>query len=143
LRLGRVNPSFGDGAKVDSVKLYMPYYSRSKIVEADTTFVLDSVYSKRPMKLEVFESKYFLRDLDPGSNFENSQAYYSDQSSLFENYLGTKLGEIDQFTPKTETIVLTKGEGDDKEVLEERVPGIYMDLSKEFFEDKIIKMEGQ
>src|SRR5699024_576597 len=88
-------------------------------------------------------SKYFLRDLDPGSNFEGSQAYYSDQSSLFENYLGTKLGEIDQFTPKTETIVLTKGEGDDKEVLEERVPGIYMDLSKEFFEDKIIKMEGQ
>lgn len=143
LRLGRVNPSFGDGAKVDSVKLYMPYYSRSKIVETDTTFVLDSVYSKRPMKLEVFESKYFLRDLDPGSNFESSQAYYSDQSSLFENYLGTKLGEIDQFTPKTETIVLTKGEGDDKEVLEERVPGIYMDLSKEFFEDKIIKMEGQ
>src|SRR5699024_231661 len=106
LRLGRVNPSFGDGANVDSVKLYMPYYSRSKIVEADTTFVLDSVYSKRPMKSEVFGSKFFLRDLDPGSNCENSPAYYSDHASLFENYLGKKLGEIDQFPPKTETIVL-------------------------------------
>lgn len=143
LRLGRVNPSFGDGAKVDSVKLYLPYYSRSKIVETDTTFVLDSVYSNKPMKLEVFESKYFLRDTDPGSNFETSQAYYSNQSSLFENHIGTKLGEIDYFTPKTEAIVLTKGEGDDKEVIEAKEPGVYMDLSKEFFEDKIIKMQGQ
>src|SRR5699024_7502933 len=95
------------------------------------------------MKLEVFESNYFLRDLDPGSNFETSQAYYSDQSSLFESYLGEKLGGLDEFTPNAETIVLTKGEGEDKEVVEERTPGIYMDLSTEYFEDKILNMEGQ
>lgn len=141
LQLSRTNPKFADGTKVDSVKLYMPYYSRTKI-ETDTTYILDSIYAMRPMKVEVFESNYFLRKMDPSTNFEDSQPYYSDQASLFESYLGAKLGEVEDFTPRALPIILTKGEGEDKEVVEELEPGFYLDLSTEFFEDKIINMEG-
>lgn len=141
LRLGRVNPGFGgEGARVDSVKLHLPFYSKSK-VDADTTYTIDSIYSRLPMKIEVFESKYFLREMDPSSNFENSQPYYSDQSSLFEDHLGEKLAELTSFVPKAIPIRYVTGEGIDMKV-EEWEPGVYMDLPTDFFEEKILNKEG-
>lgn len=141
VRLSRTNPQFGAGARADSVKLYMPYYSRS-IIETDTTFILDSIYADKPMKIELFESKYFLRQVDPESNFEDFQPYYSDQSSLFESYLGTKLGEVEEFQISLLPILHATGEGDEKKV-DRLEPGFYMDLPTEFFEDKVLNMEGK
>ena len=140
LRLSRTNPSFGDGARIDSVKLHLPYYSRTKI-EADTTYILDSIYAHKPMKIEVFESNYFLREMDPNSNFEGSQVYFSDQTSVFENHLGTKIGEIENFYPNSLPVVHVSGEGDDKKK-EGWEPGVYMNLSTSFFEEKILNKEG-
>lgn len=140
LRLSRSNPSFGEGARVDSVKLHLPYYSRTKI-ETDTTYILDSIYAHKPMKIEMFESNYFLREIDPNSNFESSQVYYSDQTSIFESHLGSKIGEIEHFYPKALPVVHISGEGDEEEK-EGWEPGVYMNLSTSFFEEKILRKEG-
>lgn len=141
LRLSRTNPTFGgEGVRVDSVKLHLPYYSKSKI-DTDTTYTIDSLYSRKPMKIEVYESNYFLREMDPSTNFESSQAYYSDQADTFEQYLGTKLGELEDFEPSAKLIKHVTGEGDDKEI-EAWEPGVYMDLSTDFFEEKILNKEG-
>ncbi len=143
LHLRRVNPGFGDNARVDSVKLHLPYYVTSKI-DTDTTYTIDSLYANNPMKIEVYESNYFLREMDPTSNFEESQAYYSDQGSVFESHLGEKLGELENYVPKAIPIIHVTGsdETEDKEV-EKWEPGIYMDLSKDFFEEKIIDKQGE
>ena len=141
LRLTRLKPEFGNGARVDSVKLYLPYYSRSKI-DVDTTYILDSIYANKSMKIEVFESNYFLREMDPNTNFESSQSYYSDQKVVFEEHLGDKIGEIEEFFPRTLPIIHTIGEDDEKEV-DKWEPGLYMDLSTEFFEEKILSKEGE
>lgn len=147
LRLGRVNPSIGEGARVDSVKLYLPYYSRSEIAK-DTTYILDSVYAKKPMNIEVYESNYFLREMDPNTDFESSQAYFSDQVTVFENYLGDKIGELTSFVPKPAPIILTTGEegeeGEEGTKKSEKLnPGLYMDLDVDFFEEKILAKAGE
>lgn len=141
LRLSRVNPKFGEGARVDSVKLHLPYYSRSKI-EVDTTYILDSIYSRNPMKIEVFESNYYLREVDPTTNFEDAQAYYSDQTDLFEGHLGGVIGGIEAFVPKPIAITHIQGEGEGRKV-EKWEPGVYMDLPTAFFEEKILSKEGE
>lgn len=142
LRLSRKNPNFGgEGARVDSVKLHLPYYSHSK-VDKDTTFVIDSLYAREPMRIEVYESNYFLREMDPDSNFESAQSYYSDQGATFEQHLGAKLGELEEFKPDAEPITLVTGEGD-SEKIEKLEPGLYMDLDSEFFEEKILNKEGE
>ena len=141
LKLSRTNPKFGDGARVDSVKLHLPYYSRSEVA-ADTTFVLDSIYANNPMKIEVFESNYFLREMDPATNFEQSQAYYSDQSAIFEQHLGAKIGDLQAYVPKAIPIAHVVGEGEDRKV-DKWAPGVYMDLDVDFFQEKILSKEGQ
>lgn len=142
LHLDRVNPDFGDNARVDSVKLHLPYYVKTTI-STDTIYTIDSLYANSPMRLEVYESKYFLREMDPNSNFEESQAYYSDQSSVFENHLGEKIGEIDNYLARPAPIIHATGlEEDEEKKIEKWTPGVYLDLSTEFFEEKIIKKQG-
>lgn len=149
LRLSRINPSFTEeDIRVDSVKLHLPYYSRT-VVDVDTTYVIDSVLTSGAMKIEVFESRYFLRERDPSTNFEDAQAYYSDQIASFEGNLGTKIGEVNNFYPSAQPIVhvldedVEVAEGEEpkkkKEIWE---PGVYMDLSTEFFQSKIIDKGG-
>lgn len=140
LRLGKMNPSFGDGARVDSVKLYLPYHSRSEI-DKDTTYIIDSLYAQKPMNIEVYESNYFLREMNPNIDFESAQAYFSDQATVFESYQGDRIGELQDFEPNPNPIVLTTGEGEDKKV-EKLNPGLYMDLDADFFEQKILTKEG-
>src|SRR5699024_3299337 len=123
LHLSRVNPAFGDQARIDSVKLHLPYYVTSKI-ESDTTYVIDSLYSRREMKIEVYESNYFLREMDPNTNFEESQAYYSDQAAVFESQLGEKIGEFDNYLPRPVAIVHATGlEEDEEKEIEKWQPG--------------------
>lgn len=143
LHLSRVNPAFGDQARIDSVKLHLPYYVTSKI-ESDTTYVIDSLYSRREMKIEVYESNYFLREMDPNTNFEESQAYYSDQAAVFESQLGEKIGEFDNYLPRPVAIVHATGlEEDEEKEIEKWQPGVYFDLSKEYFEAKILDKQGE
>ena len=88
------NPDFGDDNRtIESVWLNIPYYSTLQSTDeaGNNTYTLDSIIgnsdSDQQFKLSVYRSNYVLRDLDPNSDFLESQCYYSNQSSLFESNL--------------------------------------------------------
>jgi len=154
LSLGIENPIFADElgqeTTLDSVILYIPYFSEEtvEVIEEEdiTTYTLDSVYGNSPIKIEMFESGYFLRDLDPDSGFEDTQLYYSNQGELFEGFLGENLLIIEDFVPSDEGFVLTvTTEGEDGEDIVDSTfvaPGIRVALSNDYFQEKIFDKEG-
>ncbi len=138
LKLELNDPKFGESAEVDSVFVYLPFFNTSKVVDSVTTYTLDSIYGNSPINITISESNYFLRDLDPESDFQKAQPYYSNQGPLFKGYLGEQLATVDGFVPTTLDYVLKKGE-DDEETL---APGLRVKLPNSFFQDRIIDKEG-
>jgi hypothetical protein len=142
IALNAADPDFGENATVDSVHIYIPYLSTAtEVVDEATTYTLDSVYGLAPFHLELFESNYFLRALDPSSDFEENQNYYTDQGSLFDDFLGASLLDLPDFLPSPDEIVLIEGEGED-EVITRLTPGLRASLPNEFFQERIIDMAG-
>ncbi|MBK5212650.1 MAG: DUF4270 domain-containing protein [Flavobacteriaceae bacterium] len=139
LTLEKSNPTFGENAVLDSVFVYLPYFSTATTVDSTTTYVLDSIYGASPINVSVLTSNYFLRDYDPNSNFEEFQNYYTNQGPTFEEYLGTELGAVENFTPNDRGFILNTNT-DKKEKL---APGLRIKLDSTFFQEKIIKMEGK
>ncbi|MEZ4853236.1 DUF4270 domain-containing protein [Flavobacterium sp.] len=92
------DPTIGYFPEVDSVYIYIPYYSSLKgtLESGERKYELDSVYNydaNNPAKftLQLFENKYFLNDFDPEDNFQTSQKYYNNQESLISDAAGTDL----------------------------------------------------
>lgn len=142
---------------ISEVILYVPYFSTvGAISDGVTEYTLDSVYGTSRLKLNVFENGYFLRDLDPASNFTEVQKYFSNQGNEVDNFKrgaspdgssipsgerlnnNPSLDENDAFTFRqaqiTETLVDSEGE----ETTNKLAPGIYLRLNKDFFQKKII-----
>jgi hypothetical protein len=141
------DPSFGNNAKLDSVVLYVPYYYELLITDNDSVYNVDSLYGNQPINISLFESNYFLRDLDPDSNFEDAQLYYSNQSSLFEEFLGEELLAIEDFVPSSDPHILTEKIWDTATSSFDTIrstiaPGLRAKLPNDFFEQKILSMEG-
>ena len=141
------NPSVNFLSQLDSVVLYIPYFSEEITDELDeSSYVLDSVYGTTPMDISIFESNYFLRDFDPNSGFEDVQGYFSNQNDLFESFKGELIYSITDFLPSTESYTETTFEQDDAgdNTSESTVvaPGIRVKLPEAFFRDKILDMEG-
>jgi hypothetical protein len=87
VELTTANPTIGYQPEIDSVYLYVPYFStyKSATDAGERIYELDSVYGyaeTAKFKLHVYENKYYLRDFDPATNFESGQKYYSDEISL-------------------------------------------------------------
>ena len=139
LTLEKNNPKFGDSARVDSVFVYVPYFSTGTTVDSVTTYELDSIYGSTPINLSVYNSNYFLREYDPETGFQEFQSYYTNQGPEFENYLETELGSVENFIPTRNGYVLR--EGTDTE--EKLGPGLRIKLDSTFFQTKIIDMEGK
>ena len=116
LLMNTPNPVFGDslGQEIflDSVMLYIPYFNDVITEEDITTYTLDSVFGSEPINISIYESNYFLRDLDPNSNFQDPQYYYSNQGPIFEdNLLQNDLFlEIEDFVPSNEGHVIITNE---------------------------------
>lgn len=138
LMLRENDPKFGDSAVVDSVFVYLPYFSKATTVDSVTTYTLDSVYGSAPINVSIYESKYFLRDLDPTDGFEEAQPYYSNQGPLFNEYRGEELAKVEDFKVSPDGFVFKSGEKD-KELL---APGMRIKLASSFFQEKIIDKEG-
>jgi hypothetical protein len=122
-------------------------------------FDLDSIYGLKSMNgeidqtfdLVVSRSNYFLRDLDPNSNFQEAQEYYSNQD--FSSFIGEELtitGKNTVIIDDIETVI--KAEEDDpdtdvdesKTVVDDRIPpGIHIPLNPDFFQQNILDKEGQ
>lgn len=110
---------------------------------------LDSIYGNRdmPFNLKVERSTYFLRDLDPNSNFQEAQEFYSSQqfSPTFVSELLFE-GEVTISNEQTLFFVEDDPETEDDESLEtpERIePGIRVPLDAAFFQTNILDKEGQ
>lgn len=113
-------------------------------------FDLDSIYGNRsqPFNLIVSRSNYFLRELDPNSNFAEAQEYYSNQD--FSSFIGETLfnGEV---TIDDEELLFRENEDDpDTENIDESLevtnrlnPGIRIALDPDFFQENILDKEGQ
>jgi hypothetical protein len=138
LTLGSNNPTFGENAALDSVFVYLPFFSTATTVDSTTTYELDSIYGSSPININIFASNYFLRDYDPTSGFQEFQNYYTNQGPTFEGYLGDELGSVENFIPSNNGFILRPG-ADDEEKLG---PGLRVKLDSTFFSKNIIEMEG-
>ena len=155
---------FGDGVKIDSVILYMPYFGSIEDVDEDdnVTYEIDSVFGREPIRLRLFESNYFIRDFDPSGDFEDTQAYFSNKSASATEMIddavleGVELDFVDynedtgEYDP-IDNIVEISDEGyvltglDDEgatQVSQRLFPGIRVQLDTTYWHNKIIDKEG-
>lgn len=132
--MNQTNPSFGENPEIEKVYLNIPYSSTSEGSGANETFELDSIFGNSAIKLSIYESNYFLRDLDPNTGFEEPQKYYSNQGPLFQSFLGELLTDVNPFKPSPDPNVVN-----DTVTLQ---PGLRIELPIAFFEEKILNQEG-
>lgn len=150
VELATVNPTIGANAVMDSVVLNIPYFST--VTNTSTTgiktYELDSIYgtSKAPFRLSIYESGYFMRDLDPATNFKEKQAYYSNQKNDFDALkIGSRLNDAADvkendafyFDPK-EIAEKTTDEETKKTTTTRTAPAMRLKLSNSFFTSKIL-----
>ncbi|MFN7013969.1 MAG: DUF4270 domain-containing protein [Bacteroidia bacterium] len=168
VELSNPNPTLGENAVIDSVYLYVPYFSHlSPLSTADNrVYELDSVYgdsNDAKFKLHVYENKYFLRDFDPETNFQSSQKYYTDEKPLVDLFKGTELlnnssniAQNEEFLISNKEIIIYKTNGSGlyvdnagevlanqtdaslRVIKERKAPGIWLDLKNSFFQQKIL-----
>jgi len=148
---GDTDPDFGDCTVLDSVVLYLPFFSESSVTGDETTYTLDSIFGNQPINISLYESNFFLRDFDPNSNFEESQEYYSSEGATFKDQIITGgvnnlMYTIEDFVPTNEPhtikVMEANEQGVQEEVLQELPPGIRVKLPISFFEEKIMANEG-
>ncbi|MCL6267478.1 DUF4270 family protein [Flagellimonas myxillae] len=118
-------------------------------------FDLDSIFGNRASEfdLKVLRSTFFLRDLDPNSNFEEAQMYFSDQdfSAFTSNVLYDSSASAEDakvVIDEYEIIEFESDEDDPETDIDETTqvanripPGIRVSLRPEFFQE-ILDKEG-
>lgn len=161
LELGTVNPTFINTPStitVDSVYLHVPYYSKYVSTDSDgnNTYSLLNNYGSGKIKLELFRSNYYLRNLEPNpvTGVLEQQAYYSDQASAIEGTITPADILNDPSAPASQTTDFEFSPSEIKflktdpvthlpvvpNVVRERLlPGIYMDLDATKFKSAIIQ----
>ncbi|WP_343488170.1 DUF4270 domain-containing protein [Allomuricauda sp. d1] len=109
---------------------------------------LDSIYGDRtePFRLKVERSTFFLRDLDPDSNFEEAQEYFSTQE-FSPTFTSDLLFEGDVQISNEEILFFEEDDPDTEEdestTVEERLsPGIRVPLDAQFFQENLLDKEG-
>jgi hypothetical protein len=132
---------------VESVTLYIPYYTNATVITdattGDHTYTLDSIYPKNKalkIKLSIYENKYLLGNknteagaplLDP--NYP--QLYYTNQNSLFNSNKGTLLYQNSEFTfSEKEFKDDTTVSGSTNKTYTYTPPGMRVVLDKAFFQ---------
>ena len=121
----------------------------SKKVDIDSIYVNSEVFNSNietSFHLKVERSTYFLRDLDPNTNFQEAQEYYSSQQFspsfvsdvLFEGDYSVTDNQLllDQFDNSSTGDI---NESEQKAILD---PGIRVALDKSFFQENLIDKEG-
>ena len=116
----------------------------------ERTFDLDSIYGDRNevFNLTVSSSTFFLRDLDPDANFEEAQAYFSNQD--FSSFIGEELFNGQVTISNKEMLFFADDDPETPDVdesitiVENRLPpGIRVPLDINFFQQNILDKEGQ
>ncbi len=149
---------------LDSVVLTIPYFSTRTAVAADGkgTYVLDSIQGNAPIDLKVFENGFFLNDLNPSSNFQDAQNFYSNQDDAInntfnDNKVGNPLNDAPlasenvaflpnakEYVIKGRTNLLAFEPATSTTAVQARVsPRISLHLNKTFFQNKITNLIGE
>lgn len=162
IELAVVNPKFnnvtpGDyqtPTAIDSVILDIPYFKTLVATEeGKNTYVLDSIYgpnsatgiAESTFKLDVYQSNYFLRDLDPGQALGENQAFYTDENSTIDGHkVGAPLNN-DPNTRENTNFFFDKREhrtmvldDDNEPVYTRSVPSMRLHLDKATFTSLIL-----
>ena len=114
-------------------------------------FVLDSIFGSgvnQTFNVKVRRSTYFLRDLDPNANFQQSQEYFSNTPD-FNSFLTETIADVDTLTVRNKEILIFNTDDPDTEDVDESKTvkstigaGIYLPLSNAFFQENILDKEG-
>ena len=119
----------------------------ARMVDLDSIYGVEKEdYATTPFNFKVERSTYFLRDLDPETNFQESQEYYSSQQ-FSPTFVSDMLfdGEL---TINDEEILLKKKDDPSTDDVDESneftrlAPGIRVALDKDFFQNNLLDMEG-
>lgn len=156
VQLASPNPTFDEALhpRLDSVVLSVPYNCTRLKTEADgsSTYELDSIYGPEngKIKLRVYESNYFIQNLEPTSSTGEIKKYYNDQRSDFDNVKGTWLNDFvdtrenhpayaqnDEFFFDNKEVVDTTKNTSNVVVKTRYAPRLRMYLNKAFFQAKI------
>jgi hypothetical protein len=133
---------------VDSVIVNVPYFSKvvSTSSEGVKTYKLDSIYGQvgSKLKLSIYQSNYFLRDLDPSQQFSEQQVYYNDTQEVENNKIpfvlnnSTNTAENTQFYFDKREHKTTVLNSSNEEVATRSAPSMRLHLDKNTFYNKII-----
>lgn len=148
-----VNPTIDPALHpvIESVILTIPYFSTKTDTDedGDGTYELDSIYGAltSKMKLGVYESKYYMRDFDPATGFQERQKYYTNQNGDFDLVKGALLNNdpLEEqnnkfvFSPNEYREIIPGEDEDDADVTVRTAPGMRLNLDKTFFKTKIIE----
>lgn len=145
--------NIGDDFKIDSVYVYVPYFSQfEKTEDKINKYKLKNVYGSGTIDLKVYQNKYHLMDVDLSDG--STSKFYTDGSDNFNN---NKVGEVlntgvisqnKNFGFINTEIILYKRDKDgliindenngEPLVKERLIPGMWLDLDKNYF-TKFIK----
>lgn len=159
MTLSRTNPDFGDDTVLDSVVFTLPYFSNQIDVDEDgnVTYELDSIFRNTGgITLSAFRSNFFLNDLDPDTNFEDPEIYFSNDIPNFQGVEGDLLFQVTDFVPQANEIILAEttfdedgepildDEGNPVTEFTERItPALRLELDTEYWDTNIIQREGE
>ncbi|MFC4635176.1 DUF4270 domain-containing protein [Dokdonia ponticola] len=157
--LSRTGPEFGDNVVVDSVIFTLPYFARQIAVDEDgnNTYELDSVFRNTGgITLSAYRSNFFLNNLDPNTNFEDPEIYFSNDVPNFQGVEGDLLFQVNEFVPQADEIILTEVTFDEdgepvldeednvvKELSERISPALRLSLDTNYWNTNIIQREGE
>ena len=153
LELNNLDPIFKTHALIDSVHLYIPYFSTFLTKDAtsgDSTYELDSLQGTNRINLKVFENGYFLRDYDASStsSLTERQQYYSNQKPQFDAAIVNVTNPLYDSTPTITNpadfgfspgeVKFTYPKNGETVVKARKTPGLSLLLDIPFFQNKII-----
>lgn len=117
------SPNFGENVTLETVTLTVPYFASIESTDSNgnSTYKADSIFGDpdSTFKLSIYRSNYLLRDLDPNTNFEENQIYYSGQEDIFCAQIGELLYQENNFKPSFEEIRIQEIDEDGDPVFEE------------------------
>ncbi|MFM2266113.1 MAG: hypothetical protein RLZ77_1533 [Bacteroidota bacterium] len=151
VQLAVLNPTFNAALEpeIDSVYLTIPYFSTKTSTDAAGvgTYKLDSIYgpNETDFDLKVYESGYYIRDLDPVNATQSIQPYYTDQNAEFDAVKGILLND-DEADNQNSAFFFSNSEYNELKTSEEgvksitrKVPALHVKLNKTFFKTKIFE----
>lgn len=150
VQLNTTAPSF-DQPLLDSVYLYVPYYSTivATATDGSSTYTTDSIYgdTTNVIRLKVRRNGYYLRDADATSPTSISEKYYTSDKPLIDNQAGVSLlpnSQQDTLFRFSSAEIHRKAVASPNtaaKTVENLTPGMYLPLDVNYFKSIIIDAE--